>query len=397
MHKSGLSSTFDLIRWSCALLVVTHHARQLVFAGYERLQAPGLIEKVFYGITALGHERVVLFLFVSGFLVGGLPLARWGEKPFSLLDYGIRRFSRIYVAFIPALVLTWALDQAGLLFLSESPFYAQVAGATNSWFHFPAVEATSLTVATFLSNLVMLYGVTAERFGSNGPLWSLANEWWYYCLFGASVACAHRKAIVQLLGVAALLAIFSMLPAGTLILGIPWLAGMATCLLIHRGVPTLTIPAALLIFAATLIITHPLHRPSAVAPHAFAWRALLGDAVLSLSIALLVLSIAARRVTALPGARVHRVLAEFSYSVFLTHYPVCVFVAALMQKAMGATLQTAPSVGVIAIYIGCLFTSYAVAVLFYLAFERRTDAMRSLINSPVKSLRLKVRAAMTAG
>src|SRR5207302_8969523 len=40
----------------------------------------------------------------------------------------------------------------------------------------------------FLGNLLGLQTVCVPSFGSNGPLWSLANEWWYYCFFILLVA-----------------------------------------------------------------------------------------------------------------------------------------------------------------------------------------------------------------
>jgi peptidoglycan/LPS O-acetylase OafA/YrhL len=44
--------------------------------------------------------------------------------------------------------------------------------------------AEHLGFSTFVGNLLQLQTIVVSSLGSNGPLWSLANEWWYYVLFG---------------------------------------------------------------------------------------------------------------------------------------------------------------------------------------------------------------------
>ena len=75
--ESSFWASLDFIRWSAAMLVVVAHARHLLFVDYYLLvyKDPTFLHsisnKLFYFITGLGHEAVVLFFVLSGYLVGG--------------------------------------------------------------------------------------------------------------------------------------------------------------------------------------------------------------------------------------------------------------------------------------------------------------------------------------
>lgn len=47
---------------------------------------------------------------------------------------------------------------------------------------------TGVNVTALFGNLFMLQDVLTPTRGSNGPLWSLSYEWWYYCLFAFALA-----------------------------------------------------------------------------------------------------------------------------------------------------------------------------------------------------------------
>ena len=51
-----------------------------------------------------------------------------------------------------------------------------------------AIVQTRLGIGNFLGNLSFLQTILVPTFGSNGPLWSLANEFWYYVLFPVMLA-----------------------------------------------------------------------------------------------------------------------------------------------------------------------------------------------------------------
>src|SRR6202030_1593882 len=45
------------------------------------------------------------------------------------------------------------------------------------------IPRSQITPGIFLGNLFFVQTILCRTFGSNGPLWSLANEFWYYVLF----------------------------------------------------------------------------------------------------------------------------------------------------------------------------------------------------------------------
>ena len=64
----------DMLRGCAAVLVMAGHLRAYVFQNYDSLNSPDLSVKIFYAITGLGHQAVIIFFAMSGFLVGGKAL-----------------------------------------------------------------------------------------------------------------------------------------------------------------------------------------------------------------------------------------------------------------------------------------------------------------------------------
>jgi peptidoglycan/LPS O-acetylase OafA/YrhL len=120
--------------------------------------------------------------------VGGTTLAKWRDRGVDLLGYSAARFSRIYIVLVPALALGYLLDTLGLRYFDA---YAHL-GSLNIG-SLDNVEPR-LGVKQLVGNFLMLQGTATEVLGSNGPLWSLAYEWWYYCLSCSSRAAPCREA-----------------------------------------------------------------------------------------------------------------------------------------------------------------------------------------------------------
>ena len=79
MEKNSVSTTkvhypwLDVMRFLAALMVVFCHSRNAFFLPYGELspeqQTP--FSMAFYALGRLGHEAVIVFFVLSGFLVGG--------------------------------------------------------------------------------------------------------------------------------------------------------------------------------------------------------------------------------------------------------------------------------------------------------------------------------------
>ena len=114
--SKGQSDFLNFSRWVAAGLVVVEHARNLLFVDYASVVSPTVLQNFFYFMTGFGHEAVVVFFVISGFLVGGKALADWQDKRFCWRRYLVNRISRLYAVLLAALILGACLDLFGLFF-----------------------------------------------------------------------------------------------------------------------------------------------------------------------------------------------------------------------------------------------------------------------------------------
>jgi peptidoglycan/LPS O-acetylase OafA/YrhL len=90
-----------------------------------------------------------------------------------------------------------------------------------------AVQA-HLGIGTAAQNVLFLQGFRATTFGSNGALWSLANEFWYYVTFPMLVFVIAAARHVTRLVAAALLVLAGLFVGGSIAIYFTiWLAGVA--------------------------------------------------------------------------------------------------------------------------------------------------------------------------
>ncbi len=176
-HRDGF---LDLIRGVAALLVMLGHLRAFLFIDYADAGVAHPLWKAFYLATGLGHQAVMVFFVLSGYFVGGSVLSAFVQQRFSWQRYAVARLSRLWTVLVPTLILTLALDSLGSRLVGEaySGLYANVFCSGPS-----SETPASLGPLTFLGNLFFVQTIEVPVYGSNGPLWSLANEFWYYALF----------------------------------------------------------------------------------------------------------------------------------------------------------------------------------------------------------------------
>ena len=167
----------DFLRGLSALLVCMGHLRNVFFVNYnEVLVVDSYLINFFYFITSLGHEAVMVFFVLSGFLVGGSVIKNLDN--FNFKKYLTNRITRLWVVLIPCLFITLIIDQ---LILSNYPEFLQ--GNYRSIINSGPSESYSDTFMTFIGNVFFLQNIFVKTYGTLGPIWSLANEFWYYILF----------------------------------------------------------------------------------------------------------------------------------------------------------------------------------------------------------------------
>lgn len=359
----------NMSRWIAALFVAGGHTRQLIMADFANVGHVNLAWKGYYFLTQLGHEAVMLFFVISGFLVGGRSLTRFRSKGFDLRHYAVHRFARIYTVFVPTLILLGLLDLAGTHIFAGTGLYTEQLHISS--IGHPAIDA--LGPNDFLGNAAMLQTVVVPALGTNGPLWSLANEWWYYCIFAAAMTMAAAASWAGKAAAAAILTgLLLFLPHKMILWGAIWLLGAGVALYAAAGFWRPPAMVSIMVALPLLILSRFCHAIGA-------GRSLGGSFLIDLGVAFgysLVLLSMHRDGRRNRLAKLHARLASFSYTLYLIHFPLMVFSVAFLATAFGITPLAQPSVKGLALWCAVVAFLLISAWGFARLFEARTDAVR---------------------
>ena len=380
LKEPTLISFVDMARWMAALMVMVGHLRNPLFLGFGELTAAQkpIWVKAWFFITGYHAEAVLVFFVLSGYLVGGLSAARAAEGRWDLKSYGIDRFSRLFVAYVPALILTSALDWTGSHFFGGSGLYNGTHPMIVEKIHGQAFQ-NGLGPGVFFGNLFMLQYYFVPELGSNDPLWTLSTEWWFYVVFGVVLTAltASRAWIKGVCLVVALLLLALLRMEFIGLLGL-WLIGFMISQLPR---PPLSHPLVAFIALAGWLVF--LRLEDAFFDAHLGWK-LASQYVMAAIFAWLILSMRDRRITWLRVlAPFNQFMANFSYSVYLIHFPVLIFTVAMLgsvTKIEGFRKAFSPTdlLGV-GVYVGMILLILIVAWLFAQLTERRTGVLRQAL------------------
>lgn len=376
LRHPGLVSAIDLARWLAAVVVMIGHARFPLLKGYGLLapeQRPLWVQG-WYFVTGYFVEAVLVFFVLSGFLVGGMVCARLKRGSFDPAGYAVDRLSRLYTAFLPALLLSVLLTWVGATWFNATGLY----DAANPTFieKETAINFIANTgLGTFLGNIGMLQYYFVEPYGSNPPLWTLSSEFWFYAVFGLAATATLRRGIARIvLGAAALVAALVLGPMFWLYLGM-WLIGVVAAVLRPPRLP-LALPALVLLGGLLLLRRYA---DAALAPTDMLRFAIQYGICLAMGLLLLGWRSHPPR-WAVPLARANKFMADFSYSLYLTHFPVMILLVAVLGTLTanpGYANGFAPTDGVaLATYAGEVLLAVAFAWAFAQATERQTGKVR---------------------
>jgi peptidoglycan/LPS O-acetylase OafA/YrhL len=371
-RKGPNATTLDILRWGSAWLVAAGHARNLLFLDYYEIDSPSFVAKIFYFATGLGHEAVLVFFVLSGYLVGGKLLLE-KIKPATLIDYFSHRFCRIYIVLFPALLLTLAVDLLGEKLPRSDSLYRSPHWAAS--LDFVTVDRHGFDV--LLCNVLNLQDAVCPPFGSNGPLWSLAYEWFYYVTFPVVIIVATRiREKHSLLVVAALLFTTLLYIAPNYVSYYPiWAMGAFARFVQIQGRNAAKLRyLGLVMLAAILISDRVLHFDG------FGMDLMAGIA------ASLVLASSPTLAFGKVNAKFHAFLAGFSYSLYVTHFPVMVFATALLLSAGVISDRQTPDLKTFEIFLATLAVVLLMAWMFSVATERHTEAVRARMSFAIKRI-----------
>jgi peptidoglycan/LPS O-acetylase OafA/YrhL len=335
-------SALDLLRGLAALYVVCFHASVLTWENADHYTAVTGHDAAFHTLLLsraleFGKPAVLLFFLISGFCIHYRQATTLVSAPSAgrMLDirvFAVRRVRRLYPPFLFAVALTALLDAVGAslnpaLYAGESEYWR-----LNMW------QYGDRSFSTLFGNLLMQSALMVPPFGSNGALWSLAYEFWFYALYPIFVLITvrfgtyHAFAIIAPVGLAIQLAVKvapTLLPSwlgGVLLCWIIWCAGalLAEAYAGRVRLPGLEIAAAAATLGLALLVARRSTLDGPVGFQAVAWG-------VCLTILLGYFLLAAPRWVRLVAERAARSLAllgVISYSLYLVHLPWLTLLAA---------------------------------------------------------------------
>jgi peptidoglycan/LPS O-acetylase OafA/YrhL len=356
----------NLLRGLAAFAVLFSHLRSFVFVPYGELDSHWPLNSAVWLATGFGHQAVMVFFVLSGFFISKSIIEDYQANRFTWQVYLIKRLTRLWTVLIPCLILTLILDESGRVF-SDGRFYE---GKLMEMYNFGPSEGLNLDISTLIGNAFFLQTVVAPVFGSNAPLWSLANEWWYYMLFPLIYVTTRNKG--GWLNVSCGLAIFSIMAwfvgKDILLAGLVWLLGVAAYIIYERQWfvwllrRRVTLGVAFVLFALSL-----------AASKASFGTDLFKDYCVGFGSTLLVLPLAAvgggsGRLYSFFAQRI----ADASYSLYLAHFPFMAFIASVVLKNQ----RFGASISGYAVFIafGLVSLLYCYGVFWF--FERHTAKVR---------------------
>jgi peptidoglycan/LPS O-acetylase OafA/YrhL len=306
--------------------------------------------------STMGGVAVLLFFVLSGFLIS-YSLLRKAEDPYyGFRSYFVDRISRIYSGLVPALLLSAAI--AAAIYSTNYIYYTDLCTMQSA----PSLQTFTMTFfmlerfpVDFFSTLFSSVGLSfplpeVTPFGFNGILWTLVLEWWIYMFFGAliigSLAILGKRQKSMIYKVVFFLATILL---GLLLVGfsgefgsliVVWFAGVLMTLGLstenarnklssEKGRATLRVlfPVSVACLAFTIYAT-------------FAWTnefynlylGLVLSACLFLAVNILMAGgskYASKILLYKPTAKTSTIMAGYSYTLFLTHYPIIIFLNGL--------------------------------------------------------------------
>jgi peptidoglycan/LPS O-acetylase OafA/YrhL len=166
--KMALSHFLNFSRALAALLVVFFHIRTALVVPYDSLEVHNWLTRVLFAASSFGHDAVIVFFVLSGYLVGGAVLKLDMRSSHDFWGYWIDRSVRIGPVLIATIAFSIVLQHAAPLFECKD------------------------NDVTILGNALALQNLIVKPLCNDLPLWSISNEVVYYFVFPVMIAAFSR-------------------------------------------------------------------------------------------------------------------------------------------------------------------------------------------------------------
>jgi peptidoglycan/LPS O-acetylase OafA/YrhL len=369
LAQDSFTSLLDLSRWIAAFIVFAGHLHELLLSPYEQVEQPNMLIAGFYFVSGLSSEAVMVFFVLSGFLIGGKNLERAKADSFHFSSYCIDRISRLYVVLLPAVFIGYFLDVIGSSYFPE-------AGLYNLFSYHIITE--HLDTSILIGNLLMLQSFYTTVIGSNFPLWSLSFEFWFYLLFGLLILSIFGNKQDKSKYWYLILSVIIVLILGYkfILYFLIWCIGLSVAFLNKKIIKNPII--ALILFISVLIISR----------FDLITIQYLPDLLTAISFGIFLLSMKEVNNSFLyKTKKINSVLAGFSYSLYLLHYPLILFLisvwVSIFQISNFSNEYQPNSVGIV-IYLSIMIIIFTIAYAFSLVTENKTALVRRWLKRKLK-------------
>jgi peptidoglycan/LPS O-acetylase OafA/YrhL len=355
----------NAIRGAAALIVLLGHTGSLFFSSFTAMSGPTTQAGNYIARsnrTTVGEEAVIIFFVLSGYLVGGSVIRSVKNGTWSWKNYLFKRITRLWVVLIPALIFGVSLDILGMhLFGSPTSIYAAPSSTLV-----PHDLAARLSWKVIVANATFLQGILSPTAGTNNSLWSLAYEWWYYLQFPMLVLVFSKstRPSLRLLYLACLVGSTVFVGREIVALFPTWVLGAAIAALR----PTKLSKAAaipLLTFSISCLV---LVKMFDMSKYWAAWGAAIAFSV--------ILFCAVRQrgsCTNVAYRRVAGFFSDISYTLYLIHLPLAIFICALVDRPWHYYPLSIMNVSMFLLMNAAVVVA---ASVFYKLFEGNTDRIR---------------------
>ena len=346
----ALPHLLNFSRGTAALLVLFFHIRTTLVVPYESLAAHNALARAVFALSTFGHDAVIVFFALSGYLVGGAVLRIDMTSSRDLWEYGVDRCVRIGPVLIAATVFS--------IFLQRM---MPLSGCSDN-------------AVTVIGNALALQNILVMPLCNNLPLWSISNEVVYYFAFPVMVAVVARALSVWLAISMMCLVLVFLLSLGltplddtNIVIDFPfWLIGAALWFVPARFARLRWL--ALLLLAGALLFGRFDFGKSHF------W---LRDAFLSATFSFLLVTFFNRPMpqtgvgTNVAGiaAKWSRWFADLSFSLYVTHYPLIKLYAYFMlgpghQAGRYASITSRIVLQFLGLGAFCILVAFCFSVLF---------------------------------
>ena len=352
------------LRFLSALIVCLGHIKEFLFVHMENTAT--ISEKFSRLFLGLGPSAVLVFFFLSGFLVGGKQIVYLFENALNLSNYLFDRLTRLWIVLFPAIFLTYILN---LLTCRNSRVSLYCSADLELASHTTMAPLSSQNFSDLISNVFFLQPFRGTQWGGNGPLWSLSYEFWYYLIFFSIINIFGglfklKKKILIISHLVFILATSRFLDLKWWSLGIIWLSGAITAFLLRqdkirdyaRKIQKIfpfkfTIMSLVLVFPALVFlkILHP---------------------VISFPVAIIILTLSVTLTSDESETYMKKnsqklivAGAQFSFSLYLIHFPLIAFATSFVTPVDRWKMSPAGLLVLIGVAFGTLLVSYGFARL----------------------------------